>query len=142
MRDYRVKKITAEELTFLFPKEIISRLDTLAALIPVNLSCPIKKPGEIEFQLEVLDGVLDHIVLRTGKDPVSKIHALPPMHLQYLAYWILDARRKAYELLEKQPETPLGFEKSPRGVLSNILFASWFDLTQGGKIDIEWEEIP
>jgi hypothetical protein len=129
-------------MKFLFPHEIISKLDTFVATLPVDLSDPETEPGELEQQLAVLEGVLPHIEARAGITPVSKGCArLTKKQERYLAHWVLQARKAAYRLLDKQPDTPLGFPATPRGVLSNLLFATWIDLTEGGKVHVEWEQL-
>lgn len=131
--------LSHDNMKFLLPHEIIARLDYFVATLPVDLSISVNEPGELEQQLEVLDGVLAHIELRLSKEPVSGDHALTQLQESYLAYWILKARRDAYRLLDKQPDTPLGFPDSPHGILPNLFFASWVDLTDEGKIEIDWE---
>jgi len=140
-RNYSVERQSFDQLTSLFPREIISRLDDFVANIPVDLARPIPEPGPIEQQLEVLDGVLDHIESRLNKEPEHKICALSDIQKSYLAYWVLEARRKAYSLLETQADTPLGFQPGVRGFLSNLFLASWIDLTQGGTVAVQWENI-
>lgn len=140
-REYSVERLSEHNMKFLFPKEIIARLDYYVATLPVDLQSPVNEPGELEKQLEILDAVLDHIELRQGTEPVSRDDALTQLQQNYLAHWILNARRQAYLLLDKQPDTPLGFLKGSRGMLSNLFFASWVDLTDGGKIEVQWERI-
>ena len=140
-RNYSVEFQSVDQLTFLFPREIISRLDGLVADIPVDLARPIVEPGPIEQQLEMLDGVLGHIESRLNKEPGNRIRGLTDTQESYLAHWVLAARKKAYSLLETQPDTPLGFPKGVRGVISNLLMASWIDLTEGGNVAVQWEQI-
>ena len=140
-RPASVEFLSQDQLTFLFPQEIISRLDGLVADIPVDLSRKAADLEPVERQLELLDEVLDHIESRLNKEPDHRIRALTENHQKHLASWILRSRRQAYALLETQPDTPLGFQKGVRGVISNLLFASWFDLTEGGNVDIQWKKL-
>ena len=68
--------LSHDNMKFLLPHEIIARLDYFVATLPVDLSISVNEPGELEQQLEVLDGVLAHIELRLSKEPVSGDHAL------------------------------------------------------------------
>lgn len=140
-RPTSIELLSHDQLTFLLPQEIISRLDGLVADIPVDLSRQATALEPIERQLELLEEVLDHIESRLNKEPDSKIRVLTEEHQRHLASWILRSRRQAYSLLETQPDTPLGFPRGVRGVVSNLLFASWLDLTQGGKVEVHWQNL-
>lgn len=141
-RKTELKNLDHTNMMFLFPHEIISRLDRLVATLPVDLAHPVEIPAEGEREQEVLETVLDHIESREGKEHrTDTVVPLTENQEGHLAYWILFARREAYKLLESQADTPLGFERIPRAVVSNILLARWIDLTKGGTVVVEWEKI-
>lgn len=140
-RPLMLEPVSYDQLTFLFPREIIARLDGLVADIPVDLSRPAVDPAPTERQLDLLGEILDHLESRLNKEPDNKIRALTEEHQMHLAYWILRSRKRAYALLETQPDTPLGFLKGVRGVIPGLLLASWLDLTEGGKVAVQWEQL-
>ena len=134
--------LSSDQLKYLFPHEIISRLDYYVATIPVDLSTPALPPGGPDRQLDLLGEILDHIEPRLGVARVSETCVpLTRRQQDYLAHLILQARRKAYSLLESQADTPLGFHPDHRQMIANVLQGNWLDLTDGGRVKVEWEQL-
>jgi len=87
----------------------------------------------------ILDALLPAL---TGKGSLPESYARLSQETQrHLSHLLYTARQAALTLQRSQPQTPLGFLKGPKGVLSNMLMASWIDLTIGGKLHVDFEPI-
>jgi hypothetical protein len=134
---YEHVRLNPEDLTFLYPAEIISRIQGLyqaCGIDPREQGVPLPTDQRLSALEQLQDALL------SGTKLQCQNYGRLPKHLQaHLKYLLLSARQAAESLQRTQPDTPLGFLKGPRGVLSGLLMASWIDLTLGGKLRVEFE---
>lgn len=142
VRQFVTTKMKPSDLTYLYPAEIISRLRLIAQDVGINPEMTVGKAVQPDQELDALDQLvngffLPEIEVRTT--PLSeKIDHLPDSLHQHLAHLLHTALVAAQKLEQTQPQTPLGFPKGRQGVLSNLLSASWIDLTMGGTVEVKW----
>jgi hypothetical protein len=136
-RKYEHVRLNPADLTFLYPAEIISRLQGLYQACGID---PLERgvPLPTDQRLSALEQLQDALLSGT-KLQCQNYGRLPQEIQDHLAWLLYTSRESAQSLQRTQPETPLGFLKGPRGVLSGLLMASWFDLTLGGKLRVEFE---
>ena len=139
-RQFETVKMGPTDLTWFYPHEIIKRLESMAYDCGIDLKTAPRDalaPGE---QLDALDTLVNSFFLPTIKaktEPLAAGYARLSTTLQHhLTYLLHSSRKVAIALQSTQPNTPLGVPKGPQGVLSNLLSASWIDLTEGGKREV------
>jgi len=144
-RQFATVKFGAEDLTWFYPHEIIDRLESLADACHINLDTEPREALALGEQWEVLDTLLHSYLvpaLTGARDTLPAGYARLSEPLQrHFVHLLYSARHAARSLRNTQPGTPLGTPKGALGVYSNLLSASWIDLTEGGKIPVNFEPI-
>ena len=144
VRQFEAVKMAMDDLTFLYPREILSRLESIARDIGVDPVTAPTKAVPADQTLDALDSLVNGFFLPTleRREPLGPEYARLTKKLQqHLAYLIAESMIQAHLLESSQPDTPLGFPKGQLGVLSNLLSASWIDLTCGGQVDVKWTQL-
>ncbi|WP_298437944.1 hypothetical protein [Geobacter sp.] len=145
-RTFAVERFGPEDLSFLFPPEIIGRLEMIAKGVGVDLDSAPRQAIPPVRGLDALDDLVNGFFLpaiAARNEPLSQGYDRLPRELQlHLNHLLYSAREAARALQATQPDTPLGFPRGPQGMLSNLLSASWIDLTQGGAVPVKFEPGP
>ena len=142
-KTFAVERLGAEDLSFLYPAEIIERLELLAQGLGVDLDAAPRQaiaPGQ---GLAALDDLVNGFLLPVHNEPLPQSYGRLPKALQlHLNHLLHSSREAARAVQSKQPSTPLGFPKGPQAMLSNLLSASWIDLTLGGTVPVSFVPAP
>lgn len=144
-RTFAIERYGPEDLSFLFPAEIIGRLELIANDLGIDLDSADRRPLPHNRELDALDDLVNGFFLAAGaarKEPSVQRYGRLPRGLQlHLNYLLHSSREAARALQATQPDTPLGFPKGPQGMMSNLLSASWIDLTLGGTVPVVFEPV-
>lgn len=138
-RRFEIMRLTPRDMTWLFPTEIISRLETIERECGIDPKRTPRKSVPQDQELDALEYLLEWFLSRPRTEPMHRRYdRLPKRYREHLAHLVCSALEAARALEKSQRETPLGFPKGPRGILSNLLSASWIDRTEGGKVQVRW----
>ena len=144
-RQFEMVRFRAEDLAWFYPHEIIDRLEALARGCRFDLDTEPREAVAVGDHLDSLDILLEAVIVPAVTGVPIQMPAeyarLPEATRRHFAYLLYSARQAARLLRDAQPETPLGTPKGSQGVYSNLLSASWIDLTEGGKIPVVFEPI-
>lgn len=144
-RQFVTEKMKPTDLTYLFPAEIIGRLNLIAQDIGIDPETSDREAVSKDQELDVLDQIVNGFFLPeidARTTPLSQnIGRLSDTIQRHLAHLLHTSIEKARQLELTQPQTPLGFPKGKQGVLSNLLSASWIDLTEGGRVEVKWTQL-
>lgn len=136
---------TPETTSYLSPKEIVSRLQMIVQDIGIDLQAfPRIALPEADWP-DALDRLVNGMFLlpREHRGPTREAFSrLPNTLQQHLAFLLHSSLEAAQTLQASRPDIQLAFPRGPQGMLSNLLSASWVDLTLGGALDVRWDPVP